>query len=195
MKLETDTIELSVQGIKLDNGLHFSNMQTEIKNASFNFEKDFALEIPSISIGLTLTENAMNSFLENLQIPNTDSLQVSMIDGLLRIGGRYKLRFLPAISFAMDCALAVDNLQTVKINPITMQTAGFHLPESVMHYIIEKINNKLEAVLDLRKLPMKLETAEILHLTGRTVIKVEGSLNFGKSQTKNELKPVQLLGS
>jgi len=143
---------------------------------SYRSGPEGAFNIESVEATLVVTESSFNRFLEkNTEAPFSE-LQAAMLNGKMRISGRY--RMLLPIPFTVTAVPEIEGGARLRLDSRQMTLVGAPIPGFGVELIGERINAQLARAFDANELPIPVRLTKLTVETGRLILNAVTSLEI-----------------
>jgi len=143
---------------------------------SYRSGPDGVIRIESVEATFVVTESAFNRLLEQKTGEPFSELQAAMLNGKMRISGRY--RVLLPIPFTVTAVPEIEGGARLRLDSKHMSLVGAPLPGFGVEMIGEKINAQLARAFDANNLPIPVRLTKLTVETGRLILNAVTSLEI-----------------
>jgi hypothetical protein len=120
-----------------------------------------------VTLALTVTEPEVNRVLSRLAESGLRDLQVALMNGTMRITGRYEVVGPIAVPFALVATPEIEGGARIRLRVRDVSIVGAALPGFSTQVIGERVNAKLVETLNVERLGLPFHLASITVETGR----------------------------
>jgi hypothetical protein len=137
------------------------------------------LRVESVEATFIVTESGLNLHLEKHTEEPLSDLQVALLNGKMRISGRY--RMLIPIPFTVTAVPEIVGGARIRLDSKQMSLVGAPIPGFGVEMIGEKINSQLVGTFDASKLPIPVRLTKLTVETGRIHLHAATSIEIARN--------------
>jgi len=167
---------LDARDVQLGDVISLDEIRLMANAISYRSGPDGVIKIEVLDATLVVTESAFNRFLERNTGDPFSELQAAMLNGKMRISGRYRL-LLP-IPFTVTAVPEIEGGARLRLDSKQMSLVGAPLPGFGVEMIGEKINAQLARAFDANNLPIPVRLTKLTVETGRLILNATTSLEI-----------------
>ena len=123
-----------------------------------------------LAVATTVVEAAINRVLGRVQQRPLADLQIALLDGPVRITGRYSVAGPVAVPFELSGRLEIDGGARLRLQTERVSVVGASLPEAMLAPIGERVNAHLAEALDVTRLPIPVRLTRVVVEPGRATL-------------------------
>ena len=174
--LTARSARLDAREVQLGEVVLLDEIRLMANTVAYRSGPDGAIKIDTLEATLVVTESAFNHFLEkNTEEPFSD-LQAAMLNGKMRISGRYRL-LLP-IPFTVTAVPEIEGGARLRLDSKHMSLVGAPIPGFGVDVIGERINAQLARAFDANDLPIPVRLTKLTVETGRLILNATTSVEI-----------------
>ncbi len=167
---------LDARDVQLGDMISLDEIRLMAGAISYRSGPDGVIKIEVLEATLIVTESAFNGFLEKSTDEPFSELQAAMLNGKMRISGRY--RMLLPIPFTVTAVPEIEGGARLRLDSKHMSLVGAPLPGFGVEMIGEKINAQLARAFDANNLPIPVRLTKLTVETGRLILNATTSLEI-----------------
>lgn len=171
--LNARTATLVARDIRLANVLGIDEVKISCDGIQITTGPLGSLKLSNVTVALTITESALNRFLSGRVEDQLRNLQVRMLNGKVRIEGKYTV-----FPFTFTAVPEIEGGARLRLNPRQMSFVGLPIPGVGTQVIGEKINTRLAGGFDLTRFSVPLRLSSLIIETGRLILAAQGELEL-----------------
>ena len=163
--------------VRLGNLLTVDEVKVSGEDIQILTGPDGRVHIGGITATITITESALNRFLQGRIEDQLNHLQVRMLNGKVRIEGRYRL-----FPFTFTAVPEIEGGARLRLDPRQMSLVGLPLPGMGAQMIGEKINSRLSTAFDITRFNLPLRLTNLTIETGRMLLSAAGEIEIAPTR-------------
>jgi hypothetical protein len=145
-----------------------------------------AVQVAEAGVTFIVTEAALNRFLAGRAEGRLRDMEVAMLNGRVRLTGRFQVAGPLWIPFSAAGAPEIEGGARLRVNWQQINPVGVPVPHAAVQVIGEIINNRLAAAFDVTKLPLDVRLASLTVETGRLLLTAAAAIEFRPAETAIE---------
>jgi hypothetical protein len=167
---------LDARDLQFGDGLALDEIRLTGAGIAYRSGTAGSLKIEALDATLVVTEAAFNRFLESNTDEPFSGLQASLLNGKMRLSGRYRM-FVP-IPFTITAVPELEGGARLRLDSKQMSLVGAPSPGFGVEMIGEKINAQLSRAFDATRLPIPVRLTQLTVETGRFLLHATTSLEI-----------------
>lgn len=141
-----------------------------------------SIRVGELQASLVISEAALNRFLANRRADTVRDLQVAMLDGKVRIHGRYSLPLGIGVPFTFTGVPEIEGGARVRLDPRHMSLVGAPVPGLATGAIGDRVNALLADALDVTRFPLAVRLTALTVETGRLTLSATAAVELTPPQ-------------
>jgi hypothetical protein len=172
-ELTVRSANLAAREVRLADILTLDEVKLTGEDIRIRTGRNGTFSISGLTATLTITESALNKFLSGRVEDQLNSLQVRMLNGKVRIEGKYRM-----FPFTFTAVPEIEGGARLRLDPRQMSLIGLPIPGVGAQVIGEKINTRLSRAFDITRLPLPLRLTSLIIETGRLLLSAAGDVEL-----------------
>lgn len=136
-----------------------------------------------ITVSLTLSETDLNRALARHQEAGMRDVQVALMNGHLRVTGKYEVMGPFAVPFALAATPEIEGGARLRLQVRDVSIVGAALPGFSAQVIGERVNAKLREALNVQRLGLPIRLSSITVETGRLTVTAQAAVEWRPGDT------------
>lgn len=174
--LTARTATLHARDIRLSPYVTVDELKLTGEDIQINTGPAGSLKISNLAASLIVTESALNRLLMGRVEDQLRNLQVRMMNGKVRIEGKYSV-----FPFTFTAVPEIEGGARLRLDPRHMSFVGLPIPGVGTQVIGEKINARLASGFDLTRFAMPLRLTSLTVETGRLILTAQGEVELSST--------------
>ncbi len=170
--------QLSAQEVQIGDIVRLEELRLDCQGVEIGARRGGPVRIAEANARLIVSESSLNRFLSLKPDDEVRELQVAILNGKVRITGRYMLLGRIPVPFTLTAVPEIEGGARLRLDPKQMSLIGAPIPGVATQMIGDRVNAYLSRTLDATRLPIALRLTGLTAETGRLILTATASLDL-----------------
>lgn len=179
LEVRVKSASLTAREIQLGEVIALEELRLDASGLAASSAGRASIGIQELNASLVVTEKQLNEFLAGRTVDSVRDLQAALLNGRVRISGRYGNLLGMSLPFTITAVPEIEGGARLRLDPRQMSLVGAPIPGFGVQMIGERLNESLAKALDVTRLPLPgIRLTGLRIETGRLVLTATATIEL-----------------